>query len=75
MAMTLRLSAQQDAALTLLAESMGVSKHEAATRAIVEKAARMLTHADIAQLAREEIESYRATEARLRRHQPSQGDS
>lgn len=38
--MTLRLTAEQDRALTLLAEADGVSKQEAACRAIVEAAAR-----------------------------------
>ncbi len=40
MAMTLRLTDEQDRALTLLAKADGVSKQEAACRAIVEAAAR-----------------------------------
>lgn len=38
--MTLRLTDEQDRALTLLAEADGVSKQEAAVRAIAETAAR-----------------------------------
>jgi predicted transcriptional regulator len=38
--MTLRLTDEQDHALTLLAEADGVSKQEAACRAIVDAAAR-----------------------------------
>jgi hypothetical protein len=45
MAMTLRLTDEQDRALTLLAEADGVSKQEAAVRAITESAARR-GHAD-----------------------------
>ncbi|RRD42072.1 CopG family transcriptional regulator [Buchananella hordeovulneris] len=40
MAMTLRLSAEDEAALTRLAQEAGVSKHEATIRAIHEAAAR-----------------------------------
>lgn len=40
MAMTLRLIEEQERALTLLAEADGVSKHEAACRAIVDAADR-----------------------------------
>lgn len=42
MAMTLRLTKEQDTALTLLAQMEGVSKHEAAIRAIESAAARAL---------------------------------
>ncbi|WP_062378504.1 CopG family transcriptional regulator [Demequina pelophila] len=45
MAMTLRLTEAQDQTLTALAESQGVSKQEAVTRAIEETAARHL-HGD-----------------------------
>jgi predicted transcriptional regulator len=38
--MTLRLTDEQDRALTLLAEAEGISKQEAACRAIVDAAAR-----------------------------------
>ncbi|MCC8245345.1 CopG family transcriptional regulator [Saccharothrix luteola] len=40
MAMTLRLSDEQERALALLAEADGVSKHEAVVRAIADAAAR-----------------------------------
>ena len=42
MAMTLRLTKEQDTALALLAHMEGVSKHEAAIRAIESAAARAL---------------------------------
>ena len=42
MAMTLRLSPEDERALTLLAEAEGVSKQEATVRAIHEAAARRL---------------------------------
>lgn len=42
MAMTLRLTKEQDTALTLLAQMEGVSKHEAVIRAIESAAARAL---------------------------------
>jgi len=48
MAMTLRLTAEQDHALTLLASAQGTSKHEAVVRAIVAAAARTLADAHIA---------------------------
>ncbi|QTH59816.1 CopG family transcriptional regulator [Corynebacterium hindlerae] len=67
MAMTLRLTAEQDAALTLLANSLGVSKQEAATRAIVEKAARTVRSAELQELARREVASYAALHGRVRR--------
>ena len=38
MAMTLRLTDEQDAALVILAKAQGISKNEAAARAIVEQA-------------------------------------
>ncbi len=41
MAMTLRLNDEQDQALTFLAEQQGLSKQEAATRAIVAMANRL----------------------------------
>lgn len=42
MAMTLRLTKEQDTALALLAQMEGVSKHEAVIRAIESAAARAL---------------------------------
>ncbi|GAB3943154.1 hypothetical protein GCM10028828_10280 [Corynebacterium tapiri] len=63
--MTLRLSAEQDRALEMLARTQGVSKHEAAVRAIVGAAARTVHHEDIAQIARTTLASYRRAEERL----------
>lgn len=51
--MTLRLTPDQDHALTLLASAHGTSKHEAAIRAIVAAAARTLSDAAIQSTARE----------------------
>ncbi|WP_287556940.1 CopG family transcriptional regulator, partial [Corynebacterium sp.] len=47
MAMTLRLTDEQDHALTLLASAQGTSKHEAVVRAIVAAAARTLADAHV----------------------------
>lgn len=51
MAMTLRLTDEQDRALTLLAEANGVSKQEAACRAIVDAAARRTQDARVRELS------------------------
>lgn len=66
--MTLRLSEEQDRALTLLAQTQGTSKQEAAVRAIVAAASRSVFDAEIHQLAREMVPHYAATERRIRRH-------
>ncbi|WP_066528264.1 CopG family transcriptional regulator [Corynebacterium bouchesdurhonense] len=66
MAMTLRLSADEDKALVLLASAWGCSKQEAARRAVVLAAARMLDTAEVQALARDIVPEYRATEARIR---------
>lgn len=66
MAMTLRLTAEQDRALTLLAQAQGSSKHEAATRAIVAAAARLLNDAAVAELARDVIPGHAALESRIK---------
>ncbi|MCO7240913.1 MULTISPECIES: CopG family transcriptional regulator [unclassified Aeromicrobium] len=58
MAMTLRLTDEQDAALTRLANAQGISKNEAATRAIEEKAARISREEEVRRLTREAIEQY-----------------
>ncbi|MCX6405824.1 MAG: CopG family transcriptional regulator [Aeromicrobium erythreum] len=58
MAMTLRLTDEQDAALTRLANAQGISKNEAATRAIDEKAARISREEEVRRLTREAIEQY-----------------
>ncbi len=47
MAMTLRLTEQQDATLTRLAQDQGISKQEAVTRAIDEFLERRLHKADV----------------------------
>lgn len=51
MAMTLRLTKQQDAALSLLAQMDAVSKHEAAIRAIESATARVLQQAQARDIA------------------------
>lgn len=51
MAMTLRLTEEQDRALTLLAEADGISKQEAACRAIVDAAARRTRDTKIRELS------------------------
>lgn len=56
--MTLRLTEEQERALAALAEAEGVSKREAAARAITEKAARVSREADIRSHARESIGKY-----------------
>lgn len=65
--MTLRLTPEQDHALTLLASAQGSSKHEAAVRAIVTAATRLLTDAEVTQLARDIIPGHTALESRIRR--------
>lgn len=64
--MTLRLTDAQDRALTLLAQAQGTSKQEAATRAIVATAARVLADAEVAELARTVVNGYAENERRLR---------
>ncbi|WP_092151041.1 CopG family transcriptional regulator [Corynebacterium mycetoides] len=73
MAMTLRLTADEDRALALLASAWGCSKQEAARRSVVTAAARMLDDASVAALARTHSETYAATEARIRQARGSQG--
>jgi hypothetical protein len=51
MAMTLRLTDEQEHALALLAESEGVSKQEATVRAIMEAASRKVRSDRIADLS------------------------
>lgn len=51
MAMTLRLTPEDEQALTLLAEAEGVSKQEATVRAIHEAAARRLRRDRVATLS------------------------
>lgn len=47
MAMTLRLNEDQDRALTLLARAQGSSKQEAAIRAIIAAASRVVSDAEV----------------------------
>ena len=65
MAMTLRLSAAEDRALTLLAGTRGTSKQEAARRAILEAAARSVRDSEVRILAAETVETHAAVLRRL----------
>lgn len=65
MAMTLRLTEEQERALTLLAEAEGVSKHEATVRAITEAAARRVRDERVRQLSAEGRSRYAALLDRL----------
>mgnify|MGYP000896401834 CR=1 FL=1 len=66
MAMTLRLNEDQDRALTLLARAQGSSKQEAALRAIITAASRVVADAEIADLARTYVPEYAGVEKRIR---------
>ena len=65
MAMTLRLSEEAQRALDMLAREDGVSKQEAASRAILEAAARATGDKRVRELARESSERYRQLLDRL----------
>lgn len=67
MAMTLRLTAEQNHALTLLASAQGTSKHEAVVRAIVAAAARTLSDAAVQDAARQLLPGRAELEAEIRR--------
>ncbi|MCK6160981.1 MAG: CopG family transcriptional regulator [Corynebacterium striatum] len=67
MAMTLRLTAEQDHALTLLASAQGTSKHEAVVRAVVTAAARTLSDAAVQDAARQLLPGRAELEAEIRR--------
>lgn len=58
MAMTLRLDPDQDRLLQELADAQGISKQEAASRAIVETAERRLHSAQVSQLSSRARERY-----------------
>ncbi len=58
MAMTLRLTDDDDAALTALAEAEGVSKQEAAVRAIREKSAQIDRETQVRRLTRDAVAKY-----------------
>ncbi|WJZ14309.1 CopG family transcriptional regulator [Corynebacterium gottingense] len=66
MAMTLRLTTDEDKALVLLASAWGCSKQEAARRAVVTAASRLLDDATVADLARSVIPGYKTMESRIR---------
>lgn len=66
MAMTLRLTADEDKALVLLASAWGCSKQEAARRAVVSAATRLLDDATVTDLARSLIPTYAGMESRIR---------
>lgn len=58
MSMTLRLTDEQDRALTALAEAEGVSKREAAVRAIVERSSQLSRETEVRRLTREAVAKY-----------------
>lgn len=70
--MTLRLTDEQDHALTLLASAQGTSKHEAVVRAIVAAAARTLADAQVQSTARALLPGRAELEAEIRRARPAQ---
>lgn len=72
MAMTLRLTAEQDHALTLLASAQGTSKHEAVVRAIVAAASRTLADAHVQATARDLLPGRADLEAEIRRARKTQ---
>lgn len=65
MAINLRLTPEQDRALDALARAEGVSKNEAAVRAILDRAARLVEDARVRDLARETVAEYDAVLRRL----------
>ncbi|QPK83275.1 CopG family transcriptional regulator [Corynebacterium qintianiae] len=73
MAMTLRLTADEDRALVLLASAWGCSKQEAVRRSVVTAAARLIDDATVATLARSHSEHYAATESRIRQARGNEG--
>ncbi|WBT08803.1 CopG family transcriptional regulator [Corynebacterium sp. SCR221107] len=73
MAMTLRLTPEQDRALTLLAQVSGTSKQEAAARAIVSTAARTLADEEVRQLAISMLDDVAATAEILKPHRAETG--
>lgn len=74
MAMTLRLSAEEDRTLVLLASAWGCSKQEAAKRAVVISASKLLDDAAVASLATNTIPGRAALQARIRRARPHEAD-
>ena len=58
MAMTLRLTDEQDRLLSELADAEGVSKQDAVIRAITERASRIAKDGEVRRLARQAIRDY-----------------
>jgi hypothetical protein len=58
MAMTLRLTDEQDRALAELAAAEGISKQDAVVRAILERSSRLAKDSEVRRLAREAIRDY-----------------
>jgi uncharacterized protein (DUF1778 family) len=58
MAMTLRLTDEQDRVLTELAAAEGISKQDAVVRAILERSSRLAKDSEVRRLAREAIRDY-----------------
>lgn len=56
--MTLRLTDEDDARLTKMAQAEGISKNEVAVRAIRERADRFASNDEVRRLTREAIEQY-----------------
>lgn len=65
MSMTLRLTDEQDTELTTLASAQGISKNEAAIRAISESAARFNRDAEVRRIAQDVVERYKPLLDRL----------
>lgn len=65
MAMTLRLDEDETALLKAMAEREGISQHEAARRAIVERAARSDLHASVEESGKRAVTRYAALLDRL----------
>ncbi|KAA1380216.1 ribbon-helix-helix protein, CopG family [Aeromicrobium fastidiosum] len=58
MTMTLRLSDEDDARLTKMAQAEGISKNEVAVRAIRERAERFASNDEVRRLTREAVQQY-----------------
>jgi uncharacterized protein (DUF1778 family) len=58
MAMTLRLTDEQDRLLTELAAAEGISKQDAVVRAILDRSSRLAKDSEVRRLAREAIRDY-----------------
>ena len=65
MAMTLRLTDDEQAALTAMAEREGISEHDVARRAIFERAERTLQHAAVQESGTRTVARYAALLDRL----------